>query len=237
MSGGPALRGGGLRLRLARPDEYEAVDRLVAEAYAHDYGPSDESGDPMRHAEVRAREFEVWVAVDEAGGDVSVGLADDGGYASARDKASSDAGASADAGAATDPAAGLAAGAGPRADGDLAPGADADPGALLGSITLRTAGGPPLHEDFGPDELDLRLLAVSPLARRRGIGAALMHQATIRAEEGGFDAVALKTAPNMSGAHRLYEALGYRRAPERDGLWVDGEKVLDLRTYLRAVRD
>ena len=35
--------------RLADPSEYEAIDRLIDDAYAHDYGPSDHR-DEMRFA-------------------------------------------------------------------------------------------------------------------------------------------------------------------------------------------
>lgn len=168
--------GPGLVIRRPVPEEYAAVDRLIEESYAHDYGPSDAHDDPVYRSEVRDRDYEVWVAVD--------------------------------------------------ADG-----------ALLGSVTLRAPGGPPLHEDIGEHELDLRLLGVSPRARRRGVAAALMRQAEARAVETGRAAVVLKTAPNMRGAHRLYEALDFTRAPERDGLWIDGERVLDLYTYVYPLRE
>ncbi len=104
-------------------------------------------------------------------------------------------------------------------------------GSLLGSVTTRRPGGPPLHEDVAPDELDLRLLGVAPAARRRGVGAALMRDIAARAAGTGFQAVVLKTGPEMRGAHRLYDALGYERRPERDGLWIAGEQRLDLFTY------
>ncbi|WP_164512788.1 GNAT family N-acetyltransferase [Leucobacter chromiireducens] len=104
-------------------------------------------------------------------------------------------------------------------------------GPLLGSVTTRRAGGPPLHEDVAADELDLRLLGVSPAARRRGVGAALMRDVAARAAAAGFRTVVLKTGPAMLGAHRLYETLGYERRPERDGLWIGGERTLDLFTY------
>lgn len=104
-------------------------------------------------------------------------------------------------------------------------------GAVLGSVTTRRAGGAALHEDFGSGDADLRLLAVAPGARRRGVATALMQQAIAQARIDGFTAVALKTGPGMHGAHRLYEALGFDRAPENDGLWIDGERVLDLLAY------
>ncbi|SDM35787.1 N-acetylglutamate synthase, GNAT family [Microbacterium azadirachtae] len=110
----------------------------------------------------------------------------------------------------------------------IATGAD---GGILGSVTTRRAGGDPLHEDFGDGDADLRLLAVAPDARRQGIGAALMRHAIRQAGADGFDAVALKTGPAMHGAHRLYETLGFDRAPENDGLWIGGERILDLLAY------
>ncbi|MBO1900527.1 GNAT family N-acetyltransferase [Leucobacter weissii] len=164
-----------LVIRKARSDEYAEIDRLIADAYAHDYGPGDSDGDPVRSAEVRARDYDLWVAVE----------------------------------------------------GD----------ALLGSVTTRRPGGPALHEDFGDDELDLRLLGVSPDARRRGIAASLMRFVVDRARAQGFRAVILKTHPDMGGAHRLYDRLGFVRAPERDGLWIGGRRVLDLLTYAYPLAD
>ncbi|MBK0419446.1 GNAT family N-acetyltransferase [Leucobacter sp. CSA1] len=160
----------GYLVRLARPEEYAEVDRLIAAAYAHDYGDSDEGPDPMRSARRRAEAHDVWVAVDAGG-------------------------------------------------------------RLLGSATTRRRGGPSLHEDAVDGELDLRLLGVSPLARRRGVAAALMRHVVAHAEAEGFGAVVLKTRPHMSGAHRLYDALGFTRVPERDGLWIGGERVLELFAY------
>lgn len=110
--------------------------------------------------------------------------------------------------------------------------AESAEGELLGTVTLRKAGGPPLHEDIAENELDLRLLGVSPGARRRGVGAALMRHARLVAAQNGFGAVVLKTAPNMAGAHRLYESLGFDRAPERDGLWIGGKRIIDLYSYV-----
>lgn len=109
-------------------------------------------------------------------------------------------------------------------------------GTLLGSVTTRRRGGPSLHEDVRDDELDLRLLGVSPAARRRGVGARIMRRVAEHAAQQGFGAVFLKTAPNMRGAHRLYEALGFERVRERDGLWIGGERVLDLFSYRYSLR-
>ncbi len=108
-------------------------------------------------------------------------------------------------------------------------------GTILGTVTTRRPGGPSLHEDVAGDELDLRLLGVAPAARRRGVGVALMRFTQERAAAAGFRAVVLKTGPQMHGAHRLYESLGYERRPERDGLWIGGARQLDLLMYERPV--
>lgn len=110
-------------------------------------------------------------------------------------------------------------------------------GLLLASVTTRRAGGPSLHEDVADNELDLRLLGVSPTARRQGIAASLMKHVAAHAARQGFTAVFFKTAPNMSGAHRLYESLGYRRDRDRDGLIIGGKKVLDLYSYTAPVSE
>ena len=105
----------------------------------------------------------------------------------------------------------------------------------VGSITTRRLGGPPLHEDVLDDELDLRLLAVSSAVRRKGIGAQLMRFVEQHTAEQGWRAVFLKTAPHMSGAHRLYESLGFERDSARDGLWLGGEHQFHLLTYVKPV--
>lgn len=104
-------------------------------------------------------------------------------------------------------------------------------GELVGSVTTRRPGGPPLHEDFGDDEFDLRLLAVAPTARRRGLAGLLMQHVIDEGRSGGWSAVTLKTAPYMTSAQRLYESLGFERAYENDGLWIGGVRQFDLFAY------
>lgn len=162
-----------IEIRLAVPTDYEAVDALIAEAYAFDYGPSSGGSTDGSHlAANRARQFDVWVAVDRNSGEI------------------------------------------------------------VGTITTSSRGTQRLHEDARPDELDVRLLGVSPRARRQGIGSQLTEFVTALARERGFSGVFLKSAPHMTPAHRLYEHLGFRRDRARDGLWIGGERVFDLRTYV-----
>lgn len=114
--------------------------------------------------------------------------------------------------------------------------ARSEQGSILGSVTTRRVNGRGLHEDTQQGELDLRLLGVSPRARRQGVAAELMRAVIEFASTAGFEAVVLKTAPNMSGAHRLYESLGFTRFEARDGLWIGGERVLDLLSYRYPLR-
>ncbi|HXG77122.1 MAG TPA: GNAT family N-acetyltransferase [Gaiellaceae bacterium] len=62
----------------------------------------------------------------------------------------------------------------------------------------------------------IRTLAVLPDARRRGVGGALARECVRRARERNAVAVGLHTNPFMASANRLYERLGFRRAPEFD---------------------
>jgi ribosomal protein S18 acetylase RimI-like enzyme len=76
----------------------------------------------------------------------------------------------------------------------------------------------------GPGEAELARLAVAGSARRRGIGRRLVEQCTEEARALGAEAIALWSRPYQTDAHRLYEALGYRRVPERDGEDRDGRR-------------
>ncbi len=93
--------------------------------------------------------------------------------------------------------------------------ADAATGALLGTVATPRAGRTmsPVARD---GELDFRLLAVAPDARRRGIGETLVEHVLGLARERGSERVVLNTGPEMLGAHRLYERLGFERLPERE---------------------
>jgi ribosomal protein S18 acetylase RimI-like enzyme len=80
-------------------------------------------------------------------------------------------------------------------------------------------------------EAELARLAVAERARRRGIGAALVRGATARARGLGAERIVLWSRPYQTAAHALYEALGWRRVPERDEDDRDGRRlvfVLDL---------
>ncbi len=63
---------------------------------------------------------------------------------------------------------------------------------------------------------EVRLLAVIPGARGQGIGGALMHECVRRAREAGAAALTLHTTDIMQVAMRMYERMGFVRAPELD---------------------
>ncbi|GAB1509935.1 GNAT family N-acetyltransferase [Actinophytocola sp. KF-1] len=102
---------------------------------------------------------------------------------------------------------------------------DAD--TVLGTVTVAPPGSP-WAQVSGQDELEFRMLAVSPAARGRGVGEALTRRVIERAEELGLRAVTLSSSQNMVVAHRLYERLGFHRTPEADWSPVPG---VDLITY------
>ena len=79
---------------------------------------------------------------------------------------------------------------------------------------------------------EVRLLAVDREARGRRVASALMAECLRRARLTGAAAIGLHTMEVMTAARRMYERLGFVRAPEFDfypvgGLVVQGYR-LDL---------
>ncbi|CAL9555143.1 GNAT family N-acetyltransferase [Streptomyces sp. enrichment culture] len=103
-----------------------------------------------------------------------------------------------------------------------------DGGHLLGTATFVPAPGP-LADLARPGESEIRMLAVSPAARGRGVGQALVQACVDRAGAVGHGVV-LSTQPGMRSAHRLYERLGFVRVPERDWQPIAGDDFT-LLTY------
>jgi ribosomal protein S18 acetylase RimI-like enzyme len=91
----------------------------------------------------------------------------------------------------------------------------ADGGALLGCVTLILADGP-LREISSPHEGEFRMLAVDPAAQGRGVGEALVRACVDEVRHAGRTRVVISSAGDMLAAHRLYERLGFTRAPARD---------------------
>jgi len=98
------------------------------------------------------------------------------------------------------------------ADGDSAQ------GAAVGTLTV-VPPGTRFAEVATEGEFELRMLAVSPLARGKGVGHTLTRAGMDLAVEMGARRILLSTMESMHAAHRLYEKLGFTRLPERD-FWV-----------------
>ena len=98
-------------------------------------------------------------------------------------------------------------------------------GELLGSVSYVPDARNPYAELERDGEAGFRMLGVAPGARGRGIGEALVRACIARARAAGRSGLAISTVPTMKAAHRLYERLGFQRAPERDHEPVPGVRL------------
>ena len=144
-----------MEIRRALPEELEEVGRLTARVYVSDGYLAEGDGYVIELVDTprRAREAEIWVAVDDR--------------------------------------------------------------RVLGSVTFAPVGS--AYREIGrDDEGEFRMLAVSPAARGRGIGRALVERCVQRSRELGYAGVRMSSMDVMSSAHRIYERLGFTRVPEDD---------------------
>jgi ribosomal protein S18 acetylase RimI-like enzyme len=86
----------------------------------------------------------------------------------------------------------------------------------------------------GPDEAEIRGLAVAPAAQGRGVGAGLVRAVIDRATASGVRCLLLSTQLAMSAAQRLYVAAGFTRVPELDWSPTPG---LTLLAFCRPLGD
>jgi predicted N-acetyltransferase YhbS len=90
---------------------------------------------------------------------------------------------------------------------------------VVGAVLLYPAGAS-MGVPGGPSATltwpEVRLLAVAPSARGRGVGAALMRECIHRARSARARALTLHTTDLMQAAMRLYERLGFERAHDLD---------------------
>ena len=92
-------------------------------------------------------------------------------------------------------------------------------GAIVGTVLLYPAGSVFSSPNRSPVTLawpEMRLLAVGPAARGSGIGSLLVHECLRRARNSGAEALTLHTSDIMQVAMRMYERIGFKRAPELD---------------------
>jgi GNAT superfamily N-acetyltransferase len=103
---------------------------------------------------------------------------------------------------------------------------DPGDGPVLGSVTYVPGPDNRLAELARATEAEFRMLGVAPEAQGRGAGEALVRACIDRAREEGRTGIAISTPTRMRSAHRLYERLGFHRAPDRDWSPVPGVHLL-----------
>jgi ribosomal protein S18 acetylase RimI-like enzyme len=113
---------------------------------------------------------------------------------------------------------------GRAADTDVLVAVD-DAGGLLGCVSYVRDHTSAFAEVERPGEAGFRMLGVAEAARGRGVGQALVEACVERARAAGRSGVAIVTAPSWADAQRLYERVGFRRAPERDFEPVPGIRL------------
>ena len=114
-----------------------------------------------------------------------------------------------------------------------------DASELLGVVVLAYPDGE-LSQLAGPGEAEFRMLAVAPSGRGRGIGTMLVSACLDHASGEPFNAnrLVLWTQPSMKAAQRLYERLGFERAPERDNVLPplsEGSPPIEQLVYTRTI--
>jgi ribosomal protein S18 acetylase RimI-like enzyme len=102
-------------------------------------------------------------------------------------------------------------------------------GCLVGSVTLYSNASYASEAGWPRGWAGIRLLAVDPAYRRRGIGGALMDECIRRCRERGIAVLGLHTTEIMDVARRMYERMGFRRVPEYDFHPAPGVVVMAYR--------
>jgi len=110
-------------------------------------------------------------------------------------------------------------------------------GAVVGAVLLYPFGfaGSPADGTVAMTATpEVRLLAVAPEGRGRGLGEALMRECVQRARASGAAALTLHTTDLMRVAIRLYDRMGFVRSPELDFGLAPGLSVKGYRMHLDA---
>jgi ribosomal protein S18 acetylase RimI-like enzyme len=89
-------------------------------------------------------------------------------------------------------------------------------GNILGAVKFYPDAAQAALGVWPPGTASMRILAVHPASRGRGIGRLLVQECLRRARELAVSEIYLYTGPFMHAARRLYEQLGFARAPEFD---------------------
>lgn len=92
----------------------------------------------------------------------------------------------------------------------------AENGRILGAVTFYPPGSDKKGENWPLGWAAIRLLAVHPDARGKGLGRLLTDECLRRARALGAPVVGLHTAHIMAVAQAMYERMGFSRYPEND---------------------
>jgi GNAT superfamily N-acetyltransferase len=106
---------------------------------------------------------------------------------------------------------------------------------MVGTALLYPAGARVRRPDGGEvvfEWPEIRLLAVAPAERGRGVGSAIVRECVRRAREAGAGAITLHTTDFMRVAQRMYERMGFARAEELDFRPAEGVVVKGYRLVL-----
>lgn len=87
---------------------------------------------------------------------------------------------------------------------------------VVGTVTWCPPGSGLRQQAVHDHQGELRMLAVDPAVRGRGVGAALLDACLDSARAQGLTEVVLCSLPEMRAAHRLYAARGFERRPDLD---------------------
>ncbi len=91
------------------------------------------------------------------------------------------------------------------------------------------------HHD--PGEWYITAVSVTPKARGRGVGAALLEDAVARAREASMTSIALDVDAKNSGARRLYEKHGFVVTGTSAAAWLaGGVRVQRMRRMLQTAQ-
>lgn len=90
-------------------------------------------------------------------------------------------------------------------------------GQIVGSVLLYPGGMDAYGGAVKPAPWpEVRLLAVSPSARGRGVGKVLMDECIRRARAAGATEIGVHTSASMAVAIEMYRRMGFRRQPDYD---------------------
>lgn len=107
-------------------------------------------------------------------------------------------------------------------------------GRLAGAVTLYLDTSRSASLGWPAGWAGIRLLGVHPKYRGQGIGRVLMEECVRRCRERGIKTIGLHTGEMMVAARRIYERMGFKRAPEFDFHPAPGTVVMAYRLDLQA---